>query len=251
MPVHQERTGAVCVVTIDRPEVRNALDQAALHAITAALDAAAAPGSGVRAVVLTGSGERSFCAGLDIAAAGGGLPDPDSSPLARLRAGYPLPVIAALNGTAVGGGLELALACDLRIAASHAEFGLPEVSLGFAATEGGVELGRLIPLGVALELMLTADRMDARRAYEVGLVNHVVPPARVRDTALSLASRIAEHSPAGVRASKELAYRALWDAPSAMHALSHTRTEELMAGPDAREGMAAFLAKRRPVFRDL
>lgn len=252
MPVHHALLGNVAVITIDRPEVRNALDRSSSRAISAALDSAAEPGSGVRAVVITGTGERSFCAGLDIAdATHGGLPDPDASPLTRLRRGYPLPVIAAMNGSAVGGGLELAAACDLRIAAEHAVFGLPEVSLGFAATEGGVELGRLIPVGIALELMLTADRIEARRAYEIGLVNRIVPGHEVLDTAVAVARRIAEHSPAGVRASKELAYRTLWSDPAELFDLARARTAELMSGPDAAEGMAAFLEKRRPRFKDV
>lgn len=252
MPVRQEQFGAVSLVTLDRPEVRNALDQQALHAVTEALDRAAAPGSGTRCVVLTGAGERSFCAGLDLAdTAESGLPDPDTSPLARLRSGYPLPVVAALNGAAVGGGLELALACDLRIAAEHAVFALPEVSLGFAATEGGVELGRLVPVGVALELMLTAERVDAARAFDVGLVNRVVPADEVLPVAMESAQRISSHSPAGVRASKELAYRALWQEPSRLHRLARKRTEELMEGDDAAEGLAAFREGRRPQFRDV
>lgn len=251
-PVHHEQLGAVSVITIDRPEARNALDRHSLHAISAALDAAAAPQSGVRALVITAAGDRAFSAGMDMAdMSEHGLPDPDSSPLARLRRGYPLPVIAAINGAAIGGGMELAIACDLRIAAEHAVFRLPEVSLGFAATEGGVELGRLIPVGIALELMLTTESVDARRAYQVGLVNRVVPAANVRGIAVAMAERIATHSPAGVRASKELAYRTLWDDPAEVFALARTRTEELMDGPDAAEGMAAFAEKQRARFRDL
>lgn len=252
MTIHHERRGPVGIITIDRPQVRNALDIESLLGITAALRDDASPGSGIRVVVLTGAGDRAFSAGMDLAAmAKDGMPDPTTSPLTLLREDYPLPVIAAVNGAAIGGGFELALACDLRIAADHAVFALPEVSLGFAPSEGGVELAHRIPLAMALEIALTADHVSAARAYEMGLVNRVVPGTMVVATAVALAERISQHSPVAVRLTKELTYRTLWSDREELHSLAAQRSEELLAGPDAVEGPAAFLAKRPPRWRSL
>jgi len=250
MAVHVERRGPVTVLTIDRPRVRNALDPASMAALTAALTAAA-DDPAVRVVVLTGVGDRAFSAGLDLAAvAGGGLPDESIRPVRLLRGGYPLPVLAAINGPAVGGGFELALACDLRVAAEHAFFALPEVSRGIAATEGGTELPRQVPLAVALEIGLTADRISARRAYELGLVNRVVPGPEVLPTTVALAERIAAPSPAAVRATKALMRRCLHVDQSALEREAEEVTAALLAGPDAAEGAAAFVEKRPPRWAD-
>ncbi|MCW3843590.1 enoyl-CoA hydratase-related protein [Micromonospora yasonensis] len=246
MNVRRDRHGHVTVLTIDRPAVRNCLDHATLSALTAGLTEAATDPE-VRAVVLTATGERAFSAGLDLkAVAAAGMPDPTTSPLHLLRDGYPLPVIAAVNGAAVGGGFELALACDLRVAAEHAYFALPEVSLGIAATEGGTELPQRIPLAVALEIGLGGEPLTAARAYELGLVNRVVPAAELRSAALALAGRIATHSPAAVRATKELMYRSFSADPAHLRAQNRAATVALLAGPDAAEGMAAFAEKRAP-----
>ena len=246
MSLRVEQHGPVTVLTIDRPQVRNALDSPTMAALTAALTAAANDPT-VRAVVLTGAGDRAFSAGLDLAAtADGDLPDESIRPVRLLRAGYPLPVLAAVNGPAVGGGFELALACDLRVAAEHAFFALPEVSRGIAATEGGTELPRRIPLALALEVGLTTDPLPAARAYALGLVNRVVPAAQVLSTTLALAERIAAHSPAAVRATKRLMHRSLEADQSTLDAETTAVTADLLAGPDAAEGVAAFLAKRPP-----
>jgi enoyl-CoA hydratase len=250
MSVRVARHGPVTVLTIDRPRVRNALDPATMAALTAALTRAADEPT-VRAVVLTGAGDRAFSAGLDLAAvADGGLPDESIRPVRLLRGGYPLPVLAAVNGPAVGGGFELALACDLRVAAEHAYFALPEVSRGIAATEGGTELPRRIPLAVALEIGLTADRLTAARAYELGLVNRVVPGPEVLATTIALAERIASHSPAAVRATRALMRRCLEVDQSVLEREAAAATAALLAGPDAAEGVAAFLARRAPRWAD-
>ncbi|MCW3819095.1 enoyl-CoA hydratase-related protein [Micromonospora sp. DR5-3] len=246
MTVRHERHGQVMVFTIDRPRVRNCLDHATLSALTAGLTAAATDPE-VRAAVLTATGERAFSAGLDLkAVAEAGMPDPATSPLHLLRDGYPLPVIAAVNGAAVGGGFELALACDLRVAAEHAYFALPEVSLGIAATEGGTELPQRVPLAVALEIGLAGEPLGAARAYELGLVNRVVPAVELLPAALALAERVAGHSPAAVRATKDLMYRSLSMDPASLRARNRAATVALLAGPDAAEGMAAFVEKRAP-----
>ncbi len=244
MTVHGERRGAVAVLTIDRPEVRNALDGATLRLLhSRLLDAARDPA--VRAVVVTAAGDRAFSAGLDLKdLARNGLPD--TSPVNLLRDGYPKPVVAAVNGPAVGGGFELVLACDLRVAAEHAVFALPEVGRGIAATEGGTELPLQLPLAVALELGLTGEPLSAADALRFGLVNRVVPGADVLPVALALAERVAANSPAAVAATKRLMRRSLCVDPEALREENRRATAELLAGPDATEGAAAFVAKRAP-----
>ena len=243
--------GAVRVITLNRPERRNALDAVTAAALHAALSGAGADRS-VRAVVLTGAGDRAFCAGLDLAAlASGAMPDPTRSPTVLLRnGGLDVPVIAALNGAAVGGGLELALACDLRVAADHATLALPEVRRGLAATQGGTELPRQLPIGVALELALTGSAMTAARAASFGLVNAAVPAGDVLPTALAWAHTIAENSPAGIRVTRELMWAALTRPAEEVRTRAGQLTATLIAGPDAAEGAAAFLARRAPEWGD-
>ncbi len=241
--------GAVRLITLNRPERSNALDAATAAALHDALSVAGADRS-VRAVVLIGAGDRAFCAGLDLAAlASGEMPDPTRSPTVLLRdGGLDVPVIAALNGAAVGGGLELALACDLRVAAEHATLALPEVRRGLAATQGGTELPRQIPIGVALELALTGTPMTAARATTFGLVNTVVPAHDLRSTALDLAHSIAANSPAGVRVTRELMWANLTRPIEETRTRAESLTARLIAGPDAAEGAAAFLQRRSPLW---
>lgn len=246
-----ERVDAVGVIRVNRPRVRNALDPETLLAMTDALLGYDAD-PGVRTVVLTGTGELSFSAGMDLrAAAEGRLVDVARSPLTLLRGGYRKPVIAAVNGPAVGGGFELALACDLIVAAEHAYFALPEVGRGIAASEGGTDLPRRLPLAVALEIGLTAEPLPAARAYELGLVNAVVPADEVLPRALTLGARIATHSPAAVLATKRLMHLSLDTRERDLAAANRTATLELLAGPDAAEGAAAFVAKRPPRWADV
>ncbi|MEV0564944.1 enoyl-CoA hydratase-related protein [Dactylosporangium sp. NPDC050588] len=246
-----ERVDAVGVIRINRPRVRNALDPDTLLAMTDALLGYDA-NPGVRTVVLTGTGELSFSAGMDLrAAAEGRLVDVARSPLTLLRGGYRKPVIAAVNGPAVGGGFELALACDLVVAAEHAYFALPEVGRGIAASEGGTDLPRRLPLAVALEIGLTAEPLPAARAYELGLVNAVVPTGEVLPRALTLGARIATHSPAAVLATKRLMHLSLDTREHDLAAANRIATLELLAGPDAAEGAAAFVAKRPPRWADV
>ncbi|GAA0727509.1 enoyl-CoA hydratase/isomerase family protein [Dactylosporangium roseum] len=246
-----ERVDAVGVVRINRPQVRNALDPETLLAMTDALLGYDAD-PGVRTVLLTGTGELSFSAGMDLrAAAEGRLVDVARSPLTLLRGGYRKPVIAAVNGPAVGGGFELALACDLVVAAEHAYFALPEVGRGIAASEGGTDLPRRLPLAVALEVGLTTEPLPAARAYELGLVNVVVPAEEVLPRALALGARIATHSPAAVLATKRLMHLSLDTRERDLAAANRIATLELLAGPDAAEGAAAFVAKRPPRWADV
>ncbi len=248
-----ERRDNVVVLRLNRPEARNALNPAMLNGIgEAILDAESDPE--VRAIVLTGTGDRAFCAGMDLRSFASGESmsggDPEAAAAyARLFSGdVAVPMVGAANATAVAGGLELLLGCDMIVASSEAEFGLPEVKRGLFAAGGGTAIGTRIPLGVALELVLTGDRITAARAYEVGLVNAVVPAGEVLATAVALAERIAVNGPLGLRASKELTRLAVTDTAR----WSERRVElqqTVFASEDAKEGATAFVEKRPPVWR--
>jgi enoyl-CoA hydratase/carnithine racemase len=247
-----ERRGAVVVLRLDRPKARNALTPALIGALGSAIvEADADPG--VRAVVLTGTGSRAFCAGMDLRAfADGdriaGADDPGVAGFGRFVHGETAtPVVGAANATAVAGGLELLLGCDIVVASSEAMFGLPEVKRGLFPAGGGTLLGQRIPLGVALELTLTGDPVDAARAYELGLVNRVVPPAEVLDTAIGLAERIAANGPLGVAACKELVRLAVAD-PARARERERELSASVFASEDAQEGARAFVEKRSPVW---
>jgi enoyl-CoA hydratase len=159
-----------------------------------------------------------------------------------------VPVVGAANGAALAGGFELLLGCDLVVASSEATFGLPEVKRGLLAGSGVMQIGRRVPLAVALELSLIGDPIDARRAYELGLVNAVVPPGEVLGTALSLAERIVANGPLAVAATKELVRAAASNAPHARDRLRELQAL-VFASDDAKEGARAFLEKRAPVWQ--
>ena len=209
MEVERERHGSVQILRINRPEARNALNGAVISGIGRGVEAADADPE-VRTIVLTGTGDRAFCAGMDLrdfAAAGpasGGDAEGIESFLRFTREGATKPVIGAANATAVAGGFELLLACDLVVASADAKFGLPEVKRALFPAGGGVFLGRRIALPVALELTLTGESLDAARAERLGLVNVVVPAARVLDEAVALAERIAANGPLAVQVTKRL-----------------------------------------------
>jgi enoyl-CoA hydratase/carnithine racemase len=249
----QERHGAVLLVRLNRPEARNALSPSLITAIGAAMtDAESDPE--VRAVVLTGTGDRAFCAGMDLRAfaAGetiGASDDPATVAFHRLIEGRStVPLVGAANATAVAGGLELLLGCDVIVASSEAQFGLPEVKRGLFPGGGGTALGTRIPLSAALEMVLTGDSITASRAYELGLVNAVVAPGDVVVTALGLAERIAANAPLSLAASKELTRLAVTDASQAASRLDEWRPV-VFGSEDAKEGALAFVEKRSPVWR--
>lgn len=251
MTLEVNRDAHTIVLTINRPEVRNALDQLTLRTLYDALREADADRS-VRAIIITGAGDRAFSAGMDLKAfAVEGKPDEATRPVNLLREGaLRTPTIAAVNGAAIGGGFELALGCDLRVVAESAFFALPETSRGLMASEGGTDLPRQLPLAIALEIGLAGAPLTAERALALGLVNAVVPAADVRETALTLARAIAERSPAAVAETKRLMYLALEADRDRRRLENRDATERLLAGPDAAEGTAAFLAKRAPVWAD-
>lgn len=245
-----ERRGAVLVARLNRPDARNSLNASLFRAIGAAvLEAETDPE--LRVLVLTGTGDRAFCAGMDLAAFAAGEQvgvgdDPETKAGTRLMAGdVSVPLVGAANGAAVGGGLELLLGCDLIVASSAARFGLPEVKRGLFPGGRGTYLPLRVPLGLALELLLTGDLIDAPRAYEVGLVNRVVAADEVLDTAVDLAERIAANGPLGVAAVKEIARLVLVDSEKAKERQRHWQ-KVIFSSEDAKEGAAAFVEKRAP-----
>ncbi|CAN5747842.1 crotonase/enoyl-CoA hydratase family protein [soil metagenome] len=251
-----QRRGNVLVITINRPEARNAINAAVSTDLGNALHEAQLDPE-VRAVVLTGAGDKSFCAGADLKAISRreNIFHPDHAEWGF--AGYvshfiDKPTIAAVNGTAFGGGTELALASDLVVAQESAKFGLPEVKRGLVAAAGGVfRIVDHLPRKVAMELLFTGDPITANEALEWGLINKVVPDGTVLDAALELAERITVNAPLAVSASKRVAYGVddgviTGDVPG----WSRTMKEigALMRSEDAREGPRAFAEKRRPVW---
>lgn len=250
----------VGLVTLNRPEARNAVDPALATAVGEALDAAAADPQ-VRVVVVTGAGE-SFCAGADLKAlAAGRMPFADGRPEwgfgGLVQHWIDKPTIAAVNGHARGGGLELALACDLVVASSAASFGLPEVRRGLIAAAGGViRLAAQVPLKRALELALTGEPISAATALEWGLVNRVVEPEAVLPTAMELAGLVAANAPTAVRATKKVIHQThgrdwdpTWGAGDPWTA-NNDAVAAVFASPDAMEGPIAFAEKRAPVWQD-
>ncbi len=255
-PVRVERRGAIALVTIDRPKA-NAIDSPTSFAIYEAVRAADQDPD-VRAIVLTGEGERFFSAGWDLkAAAAGEAADADFGPggFAGVTEyhGRRTPLVAAVNGLAIGGGFELVLACDLVVASASAEFSLPEVSLGLVADSGGLlRLPRRVPRALAVELLLTGRRLTADEALRWGLVNDVVPPSDVVEAAV----RLAEHASAGAPLSVGAVLEVL-DATEALDVSAgfaemrsgRLATYAAVAGSeDAQEGARAFTERRPPVW---
>ena len=246
-----DRRGSVVIVRLNRPEARNALTPAVIRALGAALIAAESDGR-VRAVVLTGTGDRAFCAGMDLrafASGEAGLGDSAETQAFHrfLRGDLGVPVIGAANGTAVAGGLELLLGCDLIVLAEGAQLGLPEVKRGLFPAGGGTLIGTRIPLSIALELALTGESIDAARALALGLANAVVPAERVLEVALEYAERIAANGPLAVKATKELVRLGVADTSAAWDRLRAWQPV-VFASEDAKEGALAFIEKRTPLW---
>lgn len=254
-----ERRHNVMIVTINRPEARNAVDRHVHSAIGLALEEAERDAS-VRVVILTGSGDTAFCAGADLIAMSRGemLRPEDPVQQAWGFAGvvaHPIskPIIAAVNGYALGGGTEICLAADLVVAADSAKFGLPEVKRGFMAGSGGpFRIVQQLPRKVAMELLLTGEPITAQRAAELGFVNAVVPLPGLMDTAMALAARIAVNAPLAVQASKRVAM-GIVDGKIASDddawARSNAERIQVRASEDASEGPRAFAEKRAPVWK--
>src|SRR6516162_7415175 len=241
----------VAVITINRPERRNAIDRATAQAISDALDRVDAD-EVVRVAVITGAG-GTFSAGMDLKAlnATGERPIVDGRGQFGICRRPPLkPLIAAVEGHALGGGTEIALASDMIIAAEDATFGLPEVKLGLAAAAGGaIRLPRRIPYGLALEYILTGRSIPARRAHELGLVNRLSEPGEALHEALSLAEEIAANAPLGVRLSKQMMIETQDVSMAEAFELQEPLIQIIRSSEDAAEGARAFVEKRPPVWK--
>ncbi len=249
--VLRERQGAVEIFTLNRPEKRNALNAPLREALIDAFEAASAD---TRAFVVTGAGDRAFVAGADVSEfLDRSVADQARTMLGRriydVVAAVSRPVIAAVNGACLGGGLELALACDIRIAASTAKFGQPEVSLGLIPGGGATQrLPRMIGTGAALRLILTGDPVDAAEALRLGLVDEVVSPGDCLGRAVAVAERIARNSPVAVAAAKAATRAALGLPLSAGLDLERAAFLACFGADDRTEGVRAFLEKRAPNF---
>jgi enoyl-CoA hydratase len=249
-----ERQDRIAIVAVNRPDKLNALNDATVREIRAVFDGLAAD-SEVGGVVLTGEGEKAFVAGADIAelARMGPLDGIRTSRRGQdtLRAieTLPKPVIAAVNGFALGGGLEIALACHLRVASETARFGLPEVKLGIIPGYGGtIRLARLVGRGLALEMILTGEMIDAPEAHRIGLVNRLVPAGQARGAAVELLTGILRNGPVALAMALESVDAAYHGATEDAQRLESNLFGLLAGTDDMREGMSAFLEKRTPDF---
>lgn len=246
-PVFTERRGRVLCLTINRPEVRNAVNLAVAEGIAAGLDELDADDS-LSVGVLTGAGGF-FCAGMDLKAfVAGERPVVDERGFAGIVVrSSKKPLIAAIEGAAVAGGLEIALACDLIVAATSAKLGLPEVKRSLVAAGGGLlRLPRRMPYHAAMELVLTGDPVSGARMAELGVVNRAVEPGTALEAALQLAEEVARNAPLALRASKQI-MEEQWDWTAAEAWESQAKiSEPVRASEDAQEGAKAFSEKREP-----
>lgn len=248
--VRTERDGRTLVITIDRPQARNAVDRSAAEGVAAALDLLEADPE-LTIGILTGAG-GTFSSGMDLKAflQTGERPEVDGRGLAGLTLTPPTkPMIAAVEGYALAGGFEMALACDLIVAAENAVFGLPEVKRGLIAGSGGLlRLPHRLPLAVAMEHAMTGEPLTAVDAHGWGLVNRLTRPGEALAGARALAAQIAENGPLAVRATKALVAEAAGTMGEGAWERQNEVLAEVLASADAREGAAAFVEKRRPVW---
>lgn len=249
-----EKRGRIAIITINRPEAMNAVNAEVWQGIGTALDDYAED-TNLWCAIITGAGDRAFCAGADLKAVAKGE---SIFPKRGEKWGFAgiaqhyinKPIIAAVNGFALGGGTEIALSCDLIVASEKATFGLPEVKRGIIAGAGGLlRLPRQLPLKVAMEVILTGRPMSPEEAKEWGLVNRVVPHEQLLDKAIELADEIIANAPVAVSVSKDIIYRGLdvpLDHPSKAWEINQEYTERIMESEDSKEGPRAFAEKRKP-----
>ncbi len=250
--VLRERQGHIEILTINRPEARNAINGAVSKAFTAAFDELEIDDD-CNVVIITGAGDKAFCAGMDLKAFAAG----EAGDIMGARGGFggiaqrdfAKPIIAAVNGSALAGGCEIMLSCDLVVAVEEARFGIPEVKRGLVAGAGGLfRLPKRIPPAIALELALTGDPIDAERALAIGLINRVVPADKLMESALELAGTIAANAPLAVRVSKQV-MKAGGELPEPeAWKLSNDALPPVFGSADAMEGAVAFAEKRDPVW---
>jgi enoyl-CoA hydratase/carnithine racemase len=246
-----EVDGQILTITIDRPEVLNALHPDAHRELADAFDRYAADPQ-LRVAIITGTGERAFCVGTDVKAlAATKRDDKPSTGFAGITHRFDLwkPVIAAVNGLCLGGGVEIVSACDLAIASDHAEFGLSEPLVGLAALGGGAlqRLARDIALKDAMYLVMTAKRISAAEARRIGMINEFVPRGKLMAAARALANDILACAPLSIEASKQVMMQSL-DEPNFEHAMRrrYPAADRMLTSEDAREGPHAFAEKRKP-----
>lgn len=249
MAVEFEKQGHIAILTLNRPEARNAVNGAVAQGMEAALDQFESD-DGLWVAILAAKG-KVFCAGADLKeiAAGNG------AALSTKKGGFgglvtrerSKPLIAAIDGAAVAGGCELALACDMIVAANESIFGLPEVKRSLVAGAGGLfRLPRALGMQVGMEVILTGDPLPARRAYELGMVNKLVPQGQVMDEAIKLAERIITNAPLAVQASRQVAAQALKSDDETLWKLSAKAFASIIGTEDFKEGPRAFIEKRSP-----
>ena len=249
--VTTEVKGAVEVITIDRPQALNALNPEVLADLKAAFEAADL--KSIRCIVLTGAGEKSFVAGADIGAmstmtkAEGEAFSKLGNDLFLQIESFPIPVIAAVNGFALGGGNELAMSCDIRVCSDNAMFGQPEVGLGITPGFGGTQrLARLVGMGMAKQLVYSAFNVKADEALRIGLVNAVYPQAELMDNVLKLATKIASNAPIAVRHCKQAMNEGIELPIDKAVAVEEKLFGECFETHDQKEGMGCFLSKEKP-----
>jgi enoyl-CoA hydratase len=248
--VLRERRGHVEIITINRPEARNAINGAVSRGVGGALDEIETDDD-CWVVILTGAGDKAFSAGMDLKAFAAG----EVADIAGASGGFggitqrdfPKPIIAALNGSALAGGCEIMLSCDLVVAVEEAKIAITEVKRGLIAGAGGlIRLPRRLPRAVALELALTGEPLDAGRALALGLINRVVPAGRLMDEALALAEVIAANAPLAVRTTKRVMKEALEVPEAEGWGINNSALSAVFASADAMEGSRAFAEKRAP-----
>ena len=249
--VNFEQQGAVAILTIDRPKALNALNPDVLADLKAAFEGI--DQNTVRCVVLTGAGDKSFVAGADIGSMST-MTKAEGTDFGKLGndiflmiESFPLPVIAAVNGFALGGGCELAMSCDIRICSDNAMFGQPEVGLGITPGFGGTQrLARLVGMGMAKQLLYTARNIDAAEALRIGLVNAVLPQAELMDAAMKMANTIAKNAPIAVRACKKAVNEGMQVSIDKAVEIEEKLFGGCFETHDQVEGMACFLSREKP-----
>jgi enoyl-CoA hydratase/carnithine racemase len=256
MAIRYDQDGKVVTITIDRPQAMNAMDRETSRELAEAFQDFDRDEQRLVAI-LTGAGDRAFSAGADLKKMYGRAEDGNIREIwdheRQWRLGQRLqvwkPVIAAINGYCLAGGLELAMGCDIRIASDTASFGCPEVRWGILHGYGALRLPKTVPLSAAMELLLTGERISAQDAYRLGIVSRVVAPAELMPTARQLAEKICANGPLAVRVTKELAWRGLETSTEEALRLYAALGALVRASEDAREGPRAFAEKRQPQFK--
>ena len=256
MAIRYDKDGKIATITINRPEAMNAMDRETSRELAEAFQDFDQDEQ-LLVAILTGAGDRAFSAGADLKKMYGRVEDGNIREIwdhqRQWRLGQRLqvwkPVIAAINGYCLAGGLELAMGCDIRIASESASFGCPEVRWGILHGYGALRLPKTIPLSAAMELLLTGERISAQEAYRLGIVSRLVPPAALMPTAQQLAEKICANGPLAIRVTKELAWRGLETSTDEALRLYSALGALVRASEDAREGPRAFAEKRQPQFK--